>query len=230
MPAIPLPSSGGVPAAAPKTCDASGMAEIHRMFTFGFGKAPGLVQGVAAGDTAHAEVVARELDLLSVAVHAHHEGEDERLWGPLEERAPACAGHVERMKAQHAQLLVHLEALDAAVPAWRSSATAADAEPVLTALDGVNAALNEHLPDEEANIVPVMETVITEPEIEWFSDHGRKATPKGQSWNSLGLIIESQPDGGDAWQRKNLPAPVRLLWRVIGRPRYLKHRAALEGR
>lgn len=230
MSATPLPSSGGIPAGTPKTCDASGMAEIHRMFTFGFGKAPGLVRGVADGDTAHAEVVATELDLLSVAVHAHHEGEDERLWGTLEERAPACAAHVERMKAQHAELLVHLGELDAAVPTWRTSPSAASAEPVLGALDGVNAALHAHLPDEEANIVPVMETVITEPEIEWFAQHGRKATPKGQTWNSLGLIVESQPDGGDEWLHKNLPGPVRLLWRIIGRPSYAKHRAALEGR
>jgi hypothetical protein len=229
MPATPLPPSGDVPAKA-KTCDASGMAEIHRMFTTGYGEAPGLVRGVAADDTSHAEIVATQLDLLSTAVHAHHEGEDERLWGALEERAPSCAAHVERMKAEHAELLVHVVALDAAVPAWRKSASTVDAEPVLAALAGVIEALHVHLPDEEANIVPVMETVITPEEIEWFSQHGRKATPKGQTWNSLGLILASQPDGGDEWAHKNLPAPVRLLWRVVGKPRYAKHRAALEGR
>ncbi|WP_243075582.1 hemerythrin domain-containing protein [Microbacterium sp. SS28] len=228
MPATPLPPSGDVPKA--KTCDASGMAEIHRMYKAGFGEAPRLVRGVAPGDTAHAAVVAEQLDLLSVALHAHHEGEDARLWGPLAERAPACAVHVERMKEQHAQLLVHLSAMDGALPAWRGSATATDAAPLLTAVDGVNAALAMHLPDEETNIVPVMETVITQREVEWFSEHGRKSTPKGQTWNSLGLILASQPDGGDAWMRKSLPGPVRLLWRWVGKPRYAKHRAALEGR
>ncbi|QIG38624.1 hemerythrin domain-containing protein [Microbacterium sp. 4R-513] len=228
MPATPLPPSGDVPKA--KTCDASGMAEIHRMYKAGFGEAPRLVRGVAQGDTAHAEVVAGQLDLLSAALHAHHEGEDERLWAPLAERAPACAVHVERMKQHHAELLVHLNAMDAALPAWRRSAGTMDAAPLLAALDGVNGALAVHLPDEETNIVPVMETVITQPEVEWFSEHGRKATPKGQTWNSLGLILESQPDGGDQWMRKNLPGPVRLLWRWVGKPKYAKHRAALEGR
>ena len=60
---------------------------------------------------------------------------------------------------------------------------------LLAALDGVNAALTVHLPDEEATIVPVIEKVITQDEVEWFSEHGRKATPKGQTWNSLGLIL-----------------------------------------
>jgi len=231
MPATPLPASGDAPRDTnrPKTCDASGMAEIHRMYRVGFGEGPRLVRGVRPGDTAHADVVATQLDLLSSALHAHHEGEDERLWGPLVERSPGCAAHVARMKRHHAAMLVELTAMDAALPAWRRAATAVTAAPLLAALDGINGALAVHLPDEEANIVPVMEHTITEREVAWFSEHGRASTPKGQTWNALGAIIAAQPDGGDAWLRKNLPAPVRLMWRWVGRPRYARHRAALEG-
>ena len=39
-----------------------------------------------------------------------------------------------------------------------------------------------------------------------------------------------QPDGGDEWLKKHMPAPGRVAWRLIGKPKYLKHRAALEGR
>jgi hemerythrin-like domain-containing protein len=204
------------------------MIDIHRMFRRGFGEGPELVTRVREGDTAHAAVVATQLETLSAGLHAHHQGEDERLWGPLEERAPSCTTHVERMKAQHAQLLVHLTELDRVLPAWRASARAADAAPVLAALDGVNAAIAVHLPDEETNIVPVMEYTITPSEVEWFSEHGRKAVPKGQMWQQLGEILAAQPDGGDEWLHKNMPAPGRLAWRLIGRRKYAKHRAALE--
>lgn len=229
MPATPLPPSGDLPS-GPKTCDASGMAEIHRLFRRGFGEGPDLVRRVSEGDTGHAEVVATQLETLSLGLHAHHEGEDERLWPALDERAPSCAAHVERMKAQHAELLVHLTALDRALPAWRASAKATDAEPVLSALAGVNEAMAVHLPDEETNIVPVMEYTITEPEIEWFAEHGRKAIRKGQTWQQLGEILAAQPDGGDEWLHKHMPAPGRLAWRLIGRRAYAKHRRALEGR
>jgi hypothetical protein len=225
MPATALPASGDAPVA--KTCDASGMAEIHRLFKVGFGEAPALVKGVAAGDLAHAEAVATQLHMLSTGLHAHHEGEDQRLWGPLVERSPGCSPHVERMKKHHAELLVHLTAMDEALPAWRTTATKPDA--VLKAIGGVNSALDVHLPDEELNIVPVMETVITEKEAAWFAEHGRAATPKGQTWNMLGAIIAAQPDGGGAWLRKNLPGPVRLIWRLVGAPKYAKTRAALQG-
>ncbi len=101
---------------------------------------------------------------------------------------------------------MHLTALDAALPAWRASGRAADAAGVTSALDGINAALAVHLPDEESNIVPVMETVITQKEVDALSEHGRKATPKGKMFVQLGAILAAQPDGGEEWQRKHLPA------------------------
>lgn len=206
------------------------MIDIHRLYRHAFGEAGALVDGVAEGDSAHAERVAAQLALISTSLHAHHEAEDARLWPAIDERAPSCALHVERMKRQHAAMLVHLQALDSALPAWRAAPGASTVEPVTSALSGITSALAEHLPDEEANIVPVMEHVITKDEEQWFAKHGRDSTPKGQQWNMLGAILAAQPDGGELWLRKNLPGPVVLVWRWVGAPRYARYRAALEGR
>ncbi|BEL06736.1 hypothetical protein Q0Z83_049270 [Actinoplanes sichuanensis] len=224
------PSTGRPSFPGPKTCDASGMFEIHRTLQNGFDEAAGLVDGVRDGDTAHAEIVAVQLNLISNALHAHHEGEDARLWDMIDTRAPACFLHVERMKVQHAEMLGHLQGLDRAIPAWRAGARAADAERIRVALRGVSAALAAHFPDEEANIVPAIEHVVTQKEMEWFGEHGRKATPKGQGWNMVGAIISAQPDGGRSWLRKHFPGPVGLVWRFIGEPSYRRFRAALERR
>jgi hypothetical protein len=205
------------------------MAEIHRMFRAGFGEAPALIAGVADGDVVHAEVVSDHLRMLSVGLHAHHEGEDAMLWDALDERAPSCSMHVQRMKAQHAELLVHLRQLDAALPVWRSSGASTDAAALVSALNGINGALADHLPDEESNIVPVMETVITQQEVDALAAHGRKATPKGRMFLQLGAILAAQPDGGVAWQKAHLPGPVRVIWRVIGRSKYEANRAELVG-
>lgn len=224
-----VPTSGDVPGARVKTCDASGMAVIHRLFRSSYGEAPDLVRGVREGDREHAGVVADHIAMISVGLHAHHEGEDQRLWPALDQRAPGCALHVSRMKDQHREILARVDELDAVLPAWRSTASGVDAARVVSALDGVNAALAVHLPDEEANIVPVMEYTITKAEVEWFSEHGRKATPKGYLWPSLGLILAAQPDGGEAFLREELPLPVRLLWRWVGRRKYSQYRATLVG-
>jgi hypothetical protein len=232
MPATALPSSGDNPDGAGgiggvKTCDANGMAEIHRMFRAGFGEGPTLVEAVADNDAARAEIVGDHLAMLSTGLHAHHEGEDTMLWDRLESRAPSCTAHVTRMKQQHAEMLTHLKALDASLPAWRASGLTTDAASVVSALAGINAALAVHLPDEEAHIVPVMETVFTPKDIDAFAEHGRKSTPKGKTFIQLGAILAAQPDGGENWQHKHLPAPVRLIWRLVGKPKYARYRAAI---
>lgn len=225
MPAQALPSNAEAP--APRLCDASGMAMIHRFFRKHFGEAPALVRGVTGGDTAHAEKVADHLNLLSLNLHAHHEAEDERLWTTVETRNPGCAIHVERMKRHHTEMLTQLRALDAALPAWRVSAT--DPTAVVAALGGVNAALAVHLDDEVENIVPVMEATMTQAEVDWFSEHGRKSTPRGKMWPSIGMIMDSQPDGGAHMLNTVMPPPFRLLWRLVGSKRYAAYRTALVG-
>lgn len=229
MAATALPSNGDQPArdSAAKSCDASGMAEIHRMFRAGFGEGAALIGGVREGNADHADRVGEHLARLSTGLHGHHESEDELLWDRLEERAPACAVHVGRMKQQHADMLVHLTALDRALPGWRASGRAADAASVTTALAGINSALAVHLPDEETTVVPVMEQVLVQDEIETLAEHGRKSGPKGAMFTTLGMILAAQPDGGEEWQRKHLPAPVRLLWRTVGTRRYERYRSSL---
>ncbi|WP_231868286.1 hemerythrin domain-containing protein [Microbacterium sp. CH1] len=198
------------------------------MLRHAFDEAPSLVDGVAPGDTSHASAVAEHLHLISTALHAHHEGEDSQLWDKMKTRAPACALHVDRMIEQHAAMLIPLDALDAAVPAWRASADPADAVAVHDALRGVARALAEHLPDEEQNLVPVMERVITQKEMDWLAHHGQAATPKGKAWYMLGAILDSHPDKGQAWLEKNMHGVNALAWRFIGAPSYAKYRARLE--
>lgn len=217
----PAPTTDAVP------CRASGMAVIHRMFRTGFAEAPALVAGVSDGDAEHATAVADHVATLSATLHAHHEGEDQLLWDRLSERAPSCAAHVGRMRAQHATMLTHLAELDRALPTWRDTATPETATPVLEALARLNAALAAHLPDEEATIVPVMESTLSQRELREFSEHGRRATPKGAMWQVLGAITSAQPDGGTAFLEEELPAPARVLWRTVGRRSYARHRAGL---
>ncbi len=221
-------SSDPAPGPIAKTCDASGMAEIHRYFRAGFGEAPALVRGVRAGDARHTEAVARQLEVLSLALHAHHEGEDQRLWSALEQRAPACALHVERMKTQHQAMLAPLRDLDAALPAWRASATRCERRG------------RARVPS-TASMRHWRSTSATRRRTSCRSwrpcsprqrSTGSPSTaarppPRGRPGPSLGAIMAAQPDGGAAFAKQNLPAPVRLLWRVVGRRKYDAHRAAL---
>ena len=50
-------------------CDTADMLMIHRLFRWLFGDAPGLVRGVAAGDTARAEVVGAHIEQIVAGLH-----------------------------------------------------------------------------------------------------------------------------------------------------------------
>ena len=205
MPATPLPPSGDAPAA--KTCDASGMIEIHRMFRRSFGEGPALVRGVRAGDIAHAEAVATQLATISLGLHAHHEGEDERLWDALEERAPSCAIHVERMKEQHAVMLVHLAELDAALPAWRASASPHGCRTGARRARRHQRRAGRAPARRGANIVPVMETTITQKEVDWYSEHGRTApSRRGRRGTSSARSSRRSPTAATSGCTSTCPA------------------------
>ena len=184
-----------------------------------------LVEAVPEADAAQADFVGDHLDMLSVGLHAHHEGEDTLLWDPLEQRAPSCAAHVERMKQQHAALLVHLTAMDEALPAWRERH-----------VDGCRRrARRPRWRERRARRAPPRRGG-EHRACHGDGDHparGRRALgarsqgdPKGKMFVQLGAILAAQPDGGDEWLHAPAGAGARDL-ALIGKPKYEAHRAAL---
>lgn len=211
-------------------CDTSDMLTIHALFRRAFTDAPVLVRGVPAGDTGRAAVVAAHVGEVAEALHHHHETEDELLWDRLEQRAPACALHVGRMRAQHAATAAQLGTLDAALDAWERDASADARDRLAAALDELRDTLLTHLGDEEGAILPTASTVMTPREWGALHERGMAAVPRERLLLQLGWILEVVPAEERAgWLRTNLPAPARLLWRLVGRRRFAAHRALVYG-
>ena len=216
-----LPSTG-----APG-CDTSDMKMIHGYFRLVFGQAPALAEGVADGDTARAAVVSDHLLAIADTLHGHHHGEDILLWDQLEGRNPACAAHVSEMRRDHAAMSGELAALEAAIPAWRADASPQHRTTVLYALNGILALLTQHLGAEEKQILPVAAAAFSQREWDKLSEHGRASVPGSFRLIQLGFILESLGTAAPAWLRANLPAPVRLIWQVVGKPSFGRYRAKL---
>ncbi len=220
--ATQLPSTGK------PGCDTSDMNMIHQVFRDALQEGPVLVRSVAAGDKERAVAVARYVDDLVSGLHNHHQGEDLLVWDELAARAPACAKHVADMRAEHAAVAKLLDALEPLVPTWRESADPKDAEKVAQALEALRTTLFAHLGEEEAEILPVASTVFTQQEWNKLGEHGRAAIPRDRMFIQLGYIMASMtPDAAEAWAKKELPAPVRLLYRLIGKRQFAAERKAL---
>ncbi|WP_406423689.1 hemerythrin domain-containing protein [Streptomyces sp. NBC_01589] len=181
------------------------------------------VAAVTPGDTGRAKVIAGHFRIYRLGLHNHHEGEDELLWPPLLSRVDLGADTVLRMQAQHERIAATLKRLAAAVPAWQATASADARDTLVAALTEHRTVLVEHLDDEEATLLPLAAEHITEQEWASLGDHLVNNTPKPTLLILLGAVLEDADPAERALVLGDLPAPVRAIWHVIGRPRYTRH-------
>jgi hemerythrin-like domain-containing protein len=199
------------------------MEIIHRAFRRESRLLIELVTAVAPGDTARAKVIADHFRDYRLGLKNHHEGEDELLWPPLLSRVDLEADIVLRMEAQHERVAATLAKLDSAVPAWEATADADRRDTVVAVLAEHRALLLEHLEDEETTLLPLAAKHITEQEWASLGEHMVASTPKLTLLTLFGLVLEDASGPERALLLSVLPAPVRGIWRVVGRPRYVRH-------
>ncbi|GAA1754444.1 hemerythrin domain-containing protein [Agromyces humatus] len=218
-----LPSTGATEFAADpsSTCRSDEVVVIHRLFRRLFAEAPDLVRKVASGDTAHARHVAKHLRGIIALLHVHHRTEDEYFWDVMTERAPSCGLHVALMRRQHDAVSDRLDIADALVDGWARRADDASAARLAAELGEIDRLLVEHLADEEREAFPVLDAILSDAEWDDIHRHARRHKPPLPIFVLLGLMIDSVPEAErDAWFDTELPAPIRVAYRMVGRRQY----------
>jgi hemerythrin-like domain-containing protein len=225
------------------------MVVVHRVFRREFRMAPAQVRAVAPGDTERIGNLADHITNLTTALQHHHTGEDEMLWPLLLERASMHTELINRMEAQHARLHAPLDRIEELLPRWRAGAPAgARDEPaevpvpasvrdesaevlaqasvrdeLADVLAQASAALDEHLADEEREVLPLVEQYVTPAEWNALRERGMAVIPKGKmALVFLGAILEEATPEEKKRFLAELPAPARLLWRLAGDRVYAK--------
>ncbi|MWC00213.1 hemerythrin domain-containing protein [Agromyces seonyuensis] len=223
-----LPSSGGSPEGGTAGCDPSGLFLVHRIFRWLYRQLPILVREVRPGDAARAGLVGIYAKLDFSALHLHHETEDLLLWDRLTTRRPACALHVEQMRAQHGEVSEQLARLEPQLAPWAETADAARRDAFAADIEHLRDTLLAHLGQEEDDILPVVADVMSQPEWDQLETHTRselmarrKEFPRDVMSLQLGLLLASVPEAErDAWMRVNLPVPIRVLYPLLMKRRY----------
>lgn len=207
------------------------MVVVHRLFRREFRLMPGLLRGVAGGDTTRAELVGDHIAMLATGLHHHHHGEDLLLWPKLLDRVGSLnADLVQRMEAQHEAVASGLSTVDKLLPRWRSTADASTRDELATALEDISTALDEHLGEEEKEVLPLVSIYITQAEWDALGEHGKSGLPKGsKGFVALGGILEDATPDERVRFLGLLPAPVRLIYKLIGAGIYRRARARLHG-
>jgi len=213
-------------------CDAFDMEIIHRVFRTELHNAPGLVRDIKAGDCKRSAIVGDHLNFIVAGLHSHHAAEDELIWPKLRARSPAHAAEITRMEGQHRDIAEGVATMRHVVASWAASADPRLAEQVIPAVANLSAVLDEHLADEELNIVPLINAHITSDE--WQETHARAA--KFLSWKNLrlGLVLGGyvlDAASADEGQRimSNVPWPKRKLVQLLARPAFASYRRKIYG-
>jgi hemerythrin-like domain-containing protein len=208
--------------------DTHEMVIVHRAFRREFRLAPELIAQVAAGDTARVEVVAEHVADLVWGLHHHHHGEDELLWPKLIQRAKPDVDLIELMEAQHVRISAALDGVETLVGPWRTSADPEAGAALATAIEAMSAALAEHLDQEEAQILPLAEQHLSVPEWQQLGKNAVDNLPKSKRLIFLGMILEDTSDEERVEFLRNIPPPVRVLWRLLGVRSYQKYVAKVR--
>jgi iron-sulfur cluster repair protein YtfE (RIC family) len=190
-----------------------------------------LIRAVAAGDTARAGLACDHITMLADALHHHHSGEDELLWPKLLDRVGSLNNElVQRMEAQHEVVSRGLSRVDELLPAWRATADTSPRDELATVLASVSEALDEHLVEEENEILPLVSIYITQAEWHALGERGKNSMPKGaKGFIALGMILQDATPAERVRFLAMLPPPVRVIHKVIGAGIHRRAMARLHG-
>jgi hypothetical protein len=161
-------------------------------------------------------------------LHIHHEGEDELLYPKLIERSPDRAPMLEDVEHEHEQIKAALDAAADRCSAWRQSPSTETADELAVALDKLSTDLEQHLDDEEEQVVPLAAVTLTQQEWDAMGDHAVAQIPGKQRPIAFGMLLDPLNDDERARMKRTLPTPVRLLSPLlIDRP-WKKYAATLR--
>ena len=204
------------------------MVVIHRVFRREFGLLPAMIRGVAPDDLERAKVVADHASNLLRFVHVHHSGEDEYLWPVLLERVEVEAGLIRRMEDQHLHVAALLPHAQQQLPDWAAQPSPERGEELATTFENIASVLDEHLGEEEKEILPLVETHLTVAEWDRLGEHARASVPPPALMASLAAILEEADDDERAMFTAVLPPPVLTMFVEQAEPAYREHMRQLR--
>ncbi|MFZ3269543.1 MAG: hemerythrin domain-containing protein [Mycobacterium sp.] len=215
--------------AGQKLCDTGDMVIVHRMFRRECALLPQLVAAVAGGDVAQARTVAGHAREVLDMLHHHHVGEDALLWPRLSARTRFHTDLLARMDSEHQGLAVLLEHAATAFATWQDAPTAHTSAPLTALLEQLSTGLNEHFDEEETEILPIVERVITAVEYKEVGQRGLVSIPLTRRLIVLGYLLEDTTPRERTDFLAAIPAPARLAYRLIGVRQHRHETTRLRG-
>lgn len=174
-------------------------------------------------DPARRRSVAAGWETFKRQLHAHHTAEDELIWPLLRQRlahSENALSTLEEMEAEHALADPLLAAVDVSFGGKSPSGGPGPGPDRGDAVDALTVALTSHLAHEERDALPLIGVALTARE--WRGAGARIARRNGLSGTAemFPWMIEGAPRDEARAALGQLPAPARMIYRRVWKPRY----------
>ncbi len=217
-----MPANDGV-------LDPWGMAWVHQVYRREFGLAPSLVRGASVGDRDRSARLAEHITDMALSLQEHHQNEDSILWPPLFERTAADSSVVQRMEQEHEELHKLLVRTFELADSWRDDPSAENRDALAGHLDRLSAASNDHMADEEKNLMPLVRQHITQEEWQEFETRGAESIAPEKALMFLGMGLEDATPHEREKLLGVMPPEVIQMWEQTGARQYERLRSELLG-
>lgn len=204
------------------------MRIIHETFRRAYEEAAHLIRANPTPSPARVTFLADHVYFGLDMLHHHHEGEDEILYPLLVQRVPDHAARTEQIDHEHQAVKGAIDAAQTACSRWRTAPGADTGEKLAASLDEVNAALLPHLDNEEREIVPLAAVTVTQEEWDRMAKHGIASVPGNKKMIAFGMILEPLNPTDQAYMLSNVPPPVKVLYRFVGKRAWNKYATTLR--
>lgn len=131
------------------------------------------------------------------------------------------------MERQHEVVAERSARVRAALETWRVTPT--NGAELATALDEFTEALVEHLDDEEADVVPLLRAHIEADEWQRFGRLTFDKFTNAEKLIATGTLEEVATPEEAEWFLGDLPVPIKVMWRLVGRRRYRRYITRVRG-
>ena len=207
----------------------SDMVLVHKVFRRELRLLAELIDGVAAGHAQRARLLAAHYRELAKALTHHHAAERELLWRRLQERARLAACLEEQMLTWHREHAALMSELDGLLPLWEQDPDAEIQAALVDIVHELAGSVAAHLDAVEAEVLPAVDRHVTPGE--WLGMGLRAASwiPLNRMAWLLGAMLEDATPAERATLMAKVPAPARLLYRMVGRDQYVREMQALRG-
>lgn len=149
------------------------------------------------------------------------------MYPALTERAPGCAMHVELMLAQHRQVAERLEEIEPLREQWVRTADPDVRDRLAERYASLDELLKVHLRREVTEVMPAVDKVLSDDEMAAMVKHSTDSFDAKVMLAYLGMVLATNPPGEREEFFKEVPVPIRLAYRLMGRRLYRKQYSTL---